>query len=69
MESLVHWLENVDGDPTKVRTACGKFLWTRCSFKLPLLDPKRVPTTPVTCPECLVAMLAIADQPTVVEAI
>ncbi len=57
----VHWLENVDDDPTKVRTACERFVWT--SAMATMLDPNRTAVHPVTCAKCLAAM---ADQPVIV---
>jgi hypothetical protein len=53
-EQLVHRLENVDGNPTKFRVACGRYHWTGPAS---LLDPNRVSMFEVTCPECIIVML------------
>ncbi len=60
-EKRVHWIENVDGDASRVRTACGELEWV---WDRELLDPNRTAIYPVTCSECLAAM---ADQPIIVE--
>jgi hypothetical protein len=52
----VHWLENVDGDPARVRTACGRFEWRRNADRL--LDPNRKVLYLITCRECLRAWAA-----------
>ncbi len=58
-----HWLENVDGDPARVRMACKREqVWTTKWTEL--LDPNREAIHPVTCPKCLAMM---ADEPTVVD--
>lgn len=61
-EGPVHWLVNVDGDPTRVSTACGRFQWMR--YGDPLLDPDREEKQVVTCLDCLEFM---ADTAIVVE--
>lgn len=59
----VHKLENVDDDPTRVRTLCHKYAW-RQPFSKDLIDPNAPAIRAVTCPGCLEAM---SDIPTVVE--
>lgn len=58
----VHWLENVDGDPNRLRTACGHFEWRTKSGQL--LDPNREARSPVTCEACLRALRAVVVKVT-----
>lgn len=58
----VHYVENVDGDPQRMKIACDWFIWHN-PFRHKLIDDsERIYL--VTCPECLATMV---DVPTVIE--
>lgn len=51
----VHKIENVDGDPLRIRTLCGEFEWT-ARAGTGLIDSSNWGRHAVTCPGCLRVM-------------